>query len=367
MNILWFTTRSMSDLCATTVDALGNGLVSLGHNVTLVNPDVKGSHSEFEWKHVAIPIQAIRGRKGYTLGKKMRMWLTHLTPEKKTVAIVDWRIASALSSTLQAKSIPWILLDRSPPADRGILARLQWPVWKKAWNLVKSSSANAGCVVSITHAKFVHSKIGIQTNKLVQLPAGVDVELFRPGIRNEILTLIYHGRLDKNRGVLSLPMLQQKLEQQDVQTKLILIGEGDASIGLDRISKEKKQVEVHASLPQEELAKILATAHIGLLPMPKTEVWSLASPLKRSEYSACGLLIFGIDHLGHRFNHDVQPDWIQLVPQEDFHIDGTKWIKALDEEKILTLSHESRLYATEHLRWSTSVETLEKACLSCLN
>ena len=366
MNILWFTTRNMVDLCSTTLSALGEGLVSLGHQVTIINSDAEESGSNFPWTHVSIQAQAPRGRKGHVLGREMSRWLNAFEPNLETVAIVDWRIASSLSPILKRKAVPWVLMDRSPPADRGILAKLQWPVWKKAWSLVKSRQAHSGCVVSPAHSRFVHSRVGVPETNMVEVPAGVDVSLFKPGMKNDILSLIYHGRLDRHRGVLSLPMLHEKLQQNNVQSKLILIGEGDEFEGLERMARNRDDIEVLSALPQEELAKKLSQSHIGLLPMPETKVWALASPLKRSEYAASGLLIFGIDHLGHRLKGKNQPEWIHLVKQEDFHFDGVEWIQSLTQEKINSLSLNSRKYAVEELNWSGSIEALEQTCLACL-
>ena len=66
----------------------------------------------------------------------MNRWLASRDKSSNCVAIVDWRLIKYLHATLSNKSIPWILLDRSPPADKGLLAKLQWPIWKKSWRLV---------------------------------------------------------------------------------------------------------------------------------------------------------------------------------------------------------------------------------------
>ena len=129
----------------------------------------------------------------------------------------------------------------------------------------------------------------------------------------------------------------------------------------------RKDMEVIATLPQAKLAEKLSESHIGLLPMPNSKVWSLASPLKRSQYAASGLLIFGIDHFGHRFEGEVQPDWLYLVDQEDFHNKGVQWIQSLTHEKILELSSDSRRFAEQNLEWGKSIQKLEQACSSCLS
>lgn len=368
MKILWFTTRKRVDLCATTLDALGKGMVAKGHQLTIINSDEEGSHGDLPWNHVAILSVAMRGRKARVLGLNMRTWLSKLPADNEnTIAIVDWRIATVLRRALNGKSIPWILMDRSPPADRGILARLQWPVWKKSWRLVKRNEAVAGCVVSQAHGEMVHSIIGVPVEKMTSIPAGVDVSLFHSGKKNELMTLVYHGRLDRHRGVLSLPIFQQKLSNHGIQSELILIGEGDAKSGLQRIAEHQKHLRVIDQLQHEELAEILARAHIGLLPMPETKVWSIASPLKRGEYAASGLMIYGIDHRGHRLEQDVQPSWIRLVGQEDFHEDGCAWIQSLTSETMALESGNARLYAEENLGWAKSVNELEALCQRSLN
>ena len=45
--------------------------------------------------------------------------------------------------------------------------------------------------------------------------------------------------------------------------------------------------------------------------MPRTEIWSIASPLKLVEYAAAGLHVVGIDHEGHRW--EGQEDWLHLI------------------------------------------------------
>jgi glycosyltransferase involved in cell wall biosynthesis len=224
--------------------------------------------------------------------------------------------------------------------------------------LVRESKVGRGCVVSEQHQLFVHQHTGCELEKISVLQAGVDLQKFKPGKKNSMLTLVYHGRVDKNRGVLSLPMLLQKARAAGVECKLVVIGEGDAFDGLKQIAKRNKLIEVVSTMPRDQLAERLGKAHIGLLPMPETKVWKIASPLKRSEYLASGLLVFGVDHAGHRMDAGFQ-QWMKLVKQEEFHAEGCKWLSNLDEDTITLLSALSRNYAEEHLSWEGSIQALE--------
>jgi glycosyltransferase involved in cell wall biosynthesis len=291
----------------------------------------------------------------------MKMWFTSKVVDGPSVALVDWRIANAIVPLLRKRNIPWILIDRSPPADKGLLSILQWPSWKRSWKLAMKGNSSCGCVVSEAHRNFVIHKTGAHTESIVTLPAGVDLEQFQSGDRFEKLTLIYHGRLDRHRGVMALPMLLRKSQSLGIDAELILVGEGDAFSGLQAIAENDASIKLKPSLPQKELAKLLSHCHVGLLPMPERKVWTIASPLKRSEYAASGLLIFGIDHAGHRFTTDEELGWMNLVPQDEFHDAGGKWLAHVQDSDFEALSRKSRMFAEKNLAWERTVEALDNA------
>ena len=113
---------------------------------------------------------------------------------------------------------------------------------------------------------------------------------------------------------------------------------------------------------KQNLAKLLSEYDVGLLPMPEHKVWRLASPLKRSEYLACGMVVCGIDHAGHQI--EASGDWLQLFSQKDFITSTVSWIKSLDRNGLSEMQQESRKYAEENLSWSHSVDELESIILS---
>jgi len=361
MNIFWFSGRSLEDLCSTTQVALASGLVNRGHKLTFVNPDPEGSHTNRPWNHQSIPSRAPLGLQSKILGRNMKSWFTSKVVDGPSVALVDWRIANAIVPLLRKRNIPWILIDRSPPADKGLLSILQWPSWKRSWKLAMKGNSSCGCVVSEAHRNFVIHKTGARAESIVTLPAGVDLEQFQSGDRFEKLTLIYHGRLDRHRGVMALPMLLRKSQSLGIDAELILVGEGDAFSSLQAIADNDASIQVKQSLPQKELAKLLSHCHVGLLPMPERKVWTIASPLKRSEYAASGLAVLGIDHSGHRLE-DGEVEWLKLVSQEQFLTEGMKWLKMLanDNSKLEQLKLQARQYAEENMSWEHSIDALEK-------
>ena len=349
MHVLWLTGRSMTDLCSTTQRALIQGLLERSMTVTFVNADHTVDLGGEGFTHVSLPNQARRGLQARTLGKAMRTWLIS-NPPGEAVAVVEWRVAAWVVPELERQGISWTLMDRSPPADAGLFGRLQWRSWKAAWKAAVRSDS-PGFVVSKAHQTFVGQKTGCVNSTVLQ--AGVDLALFKPQAKRPTTTMVYHGRLDRHRGVLACAMLAQKARLEGLEVDVLFVGEGDLVASLTALAQANEFIHVHGTLPQDELAGLLGTCHLGLLPMPKRTVWSLASPLKRSEYLASGLPVFGIDHDGHRLD-GVDGAWFALVPQEDFHLDGLEVLRVLANRP----EHQDgpRAYAEKHLGWSSTVD-----------
>ena len=358
MEIHWFTTRKMTDLCSTTQRNLAHGLCSKGHDLTIYNADMAEMNRDNPWSHQPLSQSGIKGFHARSLANSAKKYIANIT---SGIAIVDWTMASKLAPLLQRNKIPWLLMDRSPPANSGLLALFQWPIWKKSWRLVLRGKAHNGFTVSSTHSKFVCNQMGIELNKVTALEAGVDLELFSTGQKSKQFTLLYHGRLDKNRGVLVLTKLIEKLNQGNIAAKLQLIGEGDAFTELQAIANHRDDIEVLPSMSQTKLVQYLSKAHIGLLPMPEVGVWALASPLKRSEYAASGLAILGIDHSGHRLGQE-QVEWMKLVGQQQLIEEGAKWLQMLanDNSKMTLLAIQARKYAEENMSWHHSVDAMDE-------
>ena len=152
-------------------------------------------------------------------------------------------------------------------------------------------------------------------------------------------------------------MLAQKARLEGLEVNLLLIGEGDLLPSLTDLADRHAFLEVRTSMEQTALAELLGTCHLGLLPMPRRGVWTLASPLKRSEYLASDLCIFGIAHVGHALE-GVDEAWFSLVPQEDFHIDGVEFLRRCISD-WRTVQGAPRAFAEARLDWASSVSALE--------
>ena len=359
MNVIWFSGRQINDLCATTQKSLAAGLAKRGHNVKFVNPDIQGTHAKYPWVHHGLPSNAIPGFKSMALSRKMVNWIKHQDMMKDTVAILDWRVAGKLSPIFDRMEVPWILMDRSPPADSNILSRLQWYFWKRSWRLVKQHTNGVGCVVSSAHKEFVAGKIGLLDDKMVVIPAGVDTEVFYHGEKTPQLQLGYHGKIDDNRNLKQIIEIHSRLNKLGVEANLNLHGSGNAVKELNRSHSDK--VTITQPLDITTLSAKLSSYDIGFLPMTDQKVWRLASPLKRAEYLASGMIVVGINHTGHRI--DGSGEWLRLYEEENFIEEAVKFIASLEVAKLRELQNQARLFAESNLDWSPTVDRLSNLIL----
>jgi len=343
MNVTWLTARCFGeDLCATTQIELSLGLVKQGVNLTVYSPGVLPVS---EIKHVSIPRSKTRGRQSASIVKNLRPFLG--TINQSDCVLIDWK----LSGLIPKITTKLVLMDRGPPADRGLLSKLQMRAWKRGWK-----SVEWGCVVSEQHKKFVNSLSPKKSRKIAVLPAGVNTQLFQKSTRKGAIRLVYHGRIDSHRGIRQMLQLFRSLDQSSQRFELYFHGKGDM---IDEIGKMNlKHVKITGYLEQADLARRLTNYDIGILPMPSSRIWKLASPLKRSEYLGSGLLILGIRHEGHQIEgHDSQY-FCKLYPEEEFLYRAKEWLESIKREEIDHLQEKARSYAVQHLDWNHSVERL---------
>ena len=196
--------------------------------------------------------------------------------------------------------------------------------------------------------------MSIEEKKLIPIPAGVDLELFKVGDKKPSLQLSYHGRVDKNRGLMELIKIHSQLLKEGLDVTLNIHGKGNARPIIQNYQSEK--VNITDSLETDKLAKLSSSYDIGFLPMPNRKVWRLASPLKRSEYLASGMIVLGIDHSGHQI--EDSGDWLQLFDEDNFVESSVRVIKNLETIKLRELQKGARLFAESTLDWSKSVDIL---------
>jgi len=333
--------------------------------MTVLGPDLPSeTHA---WEHLQLNQSSMKGKRASSLAKSIRNYLKEIDLQD-CIVFIDWALVRTLSPMIEKKGIRWMCIDRSPPADANLFAKLQRIVWKKAWKMVASSlSRNGSCiggmVVSAAHQNLISDRFSIAVERLCILHAGVNNELFKSNNFERFSTplkMVYHGKMDRHRGILKLILLLDALENNGIEAELSLIGSGDLDTHLLELSGSKPNLNFQKSVPHSEIGKKLQEHQIGFLPMPNLPVWTISSPLKRSEYMSSGLLVLGINHSGHdlpTMNSNLIS--YKLFDQQTFVDDSVEQIqKWMKDDNYPKLSAEARQYAETHLDWSTTIQPL---------
>lgn len=346
MDILWLSIRKRDDLSSSTQQGILSVLTSHGHSVRFVGPASPIGQGFLDCEYIDLPQKNKWGRRTSSFAKEVKRWLDVEQPKCDAI-FLDWPLYTYLRSRLTHLSAPKILIDRSPPASNGILSLLQWRHWKQAWKAASNGSFSAGCVVSASHSDFVTSRCGTPQCPIITIAAGVSTFSEQPRTLSQPLQLVYHGRLDANRGLSHIIEFAKKSRHLGVDVQLTLYGTGDYVQTLK--NHQDEVVRYGGNIEQHRMHQELERFHFGLLPMPATKVWSIASPLKQNEYLAAGLPILGIDHAGHQIDH--QGDFVQLYAQHDFSFSAIQFLEQLDEATYLQLSTGALEYAQHHCTW----------------
>jgi glycosyltransferase involved in cell wall biosynthesis len=154
---------------------------------------------------------------------------------------------------------------------------------------------------------------------------------------------------------MQLLSIHSRLVDSVVDVELYLHGNGDLTSKLASLKNEK--IHVTETLNPDNLAQYLSGYDVGLLPMPDKRIWRLASPLKRGEYLASGMIALGINHTGHQI--DNSGDWLVLFDENNFVQSCVDFIRNLDLAHLRQSQINAREYAEANLDWSHSVAILE--------
>ena len=336
--ILWITHRDLEkDLTRTSRLGISNALETQNHSISWMAPSVSADVV------VNRSTQLGLGHRSFT--KSIRKKIQNIPlPD---IAIVEWTAVEGAHSELKAKSIPWIMMDRSPPTSRGIVGYIQRMQYRKAWKIARNQSI--GVAVKSNHHIDPTAEI-----PFVIVPGGVDSSSFEVDrSERESPVLVHHGSISKVRELHRLVSMGLDIR---------FIGSGNAVNQLRSLG-----ARVDDALPSDQIPMILSEADIGLLHLPDRPEWRGASPLKVSEYAAAGLCVVCSDVSGVSEFEDEE--WLTLVPLGDDEAFYSAINELLECEisEIRRRGETARIWARKNRDWSVCVSDLEKLINQSLN
>jgi hypothetical protein len=281
MKLLWITHRRFSEMSATTQKGIAAALNKRGWEIEFMSPD--GQHR--------VERSTRLGRGHQTFNRSIAEKLRSIELDEYCTAIVEWTGIQGASSELTRVQLPWVIMDRSPPITSGIIGWMQRKQYNKAWDIARNHSAGR----AVKSAYMVASQRWQKFSAVV--PAGVDIEAFECATMNSDPLVVCHGSLDRSREL-------DRLTKMGVN--LLLFGEGNDSQRLSNMTRVEGPGDV---------ASRLAGTDVGVLHLPKRDVWRHASPLKVAEYAAAGLPVVASEVSGLECYRDAE--WLKLIPLGD--------------------------------------------------
>ena len=357
MRILWVSGRKLgTDLAQSTEENLATHLGKLGHKILLMSPGI--IRSEF-FSHVGINRIQIPGLETISGGRSAMKKILNLG-NKFDLILVDWRYVWPLKKYLTETDTPWKIIDRGPPVKSGIFGYLQRRFWLKAWGLAGKMSSG-GVVVSEKHSEYVGREAEVNLEMIV-VPAGSIPNRFlvEKSDPNDCLRIVYSGTLEVRRGIKEIFKLHQLLKNHEIHHEIHFCGSGDMEKEVANFCDKNPDLTCHGRLETEEVFRLMSECHLGLMPMPKEEIWEISSPLKLAEYLSSGLSIIGRRHSGNMLSGEEE--WCLLSDSDEWEREIASEISSLIP-KIRDISIQA-LSSFELLSWeriasefATKIET----------
>jgi len=224
-------------------------------------------------------------------------------------------------------------------------------------------------IVTTEYIKRYVKRMNVPPMKIITIPNGVDLQQFNPKkykkekirtnlkLPNEAKICIYFGRLDLWAGTKILQDVAIRLNDENTDVKILVVGEGEEKFKL------KNNIISLGRVPYKNMPLLLSSADVALIPFPDEDYAHAASPLKLFESMAMALPIIASNVSG--IQEIVKNDECGILVNPTA-IDG--WC-----ESILFLLHNPQLskrlgkcarkIVEKHHDWNVLARQYEKAFL----
>ncbi len=364
MKLLWVTAKRMaSDLASTTQLAVSAALSERGWSVTIVAPEGDGAEAiVMNEGHTFIGVKRSKkvGLGWVTFGSSLKRIMPSILDENQfDVALIEWQGVAGTIPSLKNTGIPWLIVDRSPPVFRTLTGRLQWFEYRRAWRLAKKPYGANGSVLKSQALADWHQEKERLVEPMILMEAGVDVSKFTVANFSGPITIVHHGQLDEEREIERIVRIGEVLSAREFDFKMKIAGAGNRLSVLQKTAFLHDWLEVLGPLPPNEIPNFLESAHLAIFPLPDSEIWRLASPLKVREWAAAGLPMILSDITPHQSVGERK--WVRLVaPNAPFDM----WADSIEDilkEDLVELGKIARENAESEFDWkNTTVELHEQ-------
>ena len=147
----------------------------------------------------------------------------------------------------------------------------------KSWPFVAFSSSSASDLHSV----------GIERNRVIKIPLGVDTDLFRPGIKSERPTIVYFGGMRPYKRPDHVLLLLRTILEKGHDVMLYMIGDGPSLPHLRVLARRlriEKNISFFGKVSDSTLSSLISQAWVNVH-CSISEGWGLSI----IEAAACGV------------------------------------------------------------------------------
>lgn len=212
---------------------------------------------------------------------------------------LPWLLPLRLLNIFSKKHPVFVMDSRTVPMENQEKAKLKDKLRGK-FHLIMTRLGNLKADGVTTITQRMADLLGIPAKKLWGTwPSGVNMEEFSiaheerqwPGF-GDIVKIIYVGVLHYERNLMTLCKAVIMANQKGMNFKLFLYGEGTEKKDLQAFADQNPEaIEVFGKVPHDQIPRVLAQAHVGVLPFPDEEKYRVSSPIKLFEYMGAGMPI----------------------------------------------------------------------------
>lgn len=294
------------------VRALIQAWASEGHDVVVFASDV-GSGETKNARVIPIPLPAVAAGTGFQKKDRVFRALRHLwnnvaveetllkfLPTLRPDLLYERYSPFGVAGAHIAKrlGIPHLLEVNAPLAWEGKEYRRQ-ALQEAADFLEAEAFASCSRIVAVSHElKEMLAGSGVPASKVVVVPNGVDVDLFRPegqviparSAGDETIVIGFVGSLKPWHGIDLLAEAFEKLGANE-RLELLVVGEGPSAKIVDGLKRQfPTRVRQVGAVAHHDVPKYVRAMDIAVAPYPDLERFYF-SPLKVLEYMATGRAI----------------------------------------------------------------------------
>ena len=325
-----------------------NKFAELGHNVTVITPDLDWRGEQFNPK-INSKIKIIRtetpsrsrikiaARRCQSNIKKMAITIGKL--EKLDFIFTIFHpfhlVPKAAVEAAKELQIPSIIkVDDAIYEKTSGIKLLQRKIEKK----INGKTLRSGTKILVSNndtKKIIINEYKVNPEKIEIIPNGVNLSIFKNSLEKNPMKIVFAGAMYYHRGLDVLLESIPKIIKEIPDVKFVLLGSGAELENLKKIVLDKnleESVEFKGWIDREKIPENISDASIGIGPLRLTDVTSRALPIKVLEYMSVSLPIIA--------QKGTLPEDVLVNEKNGYFIDGAK---DLAEKIILLLNNPEKI------------------------